>query len=91
LWNRDPRIAKPLIEKLKKYGLNVGDNLPYSGLELAYTIDLHGGAAGLANCVVEINQNQVQDKASIERWGKILADILQEILQIDALYQFRRY
>jgi predicted N-formylglutamate amidohydrolase len=91
LWNRDPRIAKPLMRKLSRLGLNVGDNLPYSGLKLAYTLNLHGKAAGLANCVIEINQDQIKNKAGIIRWVKILTDIMQKILKIDALYQNRRY
>ncbi len=91
LWNRDPRIAQPLIEKLSDLGLNVGDNLPYSGHELAYTINLHGGAAGLANCVVEINQDQVQDHQGVERWTGILAGVMGEILQLDGLHRVQEY
>lgn len=91
LWNRDPRIAEPLKKKLGRHGLNVGDNLPYSGLELAYTLNLHGAGAGLANCAIEINQSQIKDWIGIKRWVGILANIMQEIIQIDALYQNRRY
>ena len=91
LWNRDPRIAQPLMKKLSTLGLNVGDNLPYSGLELAYTLNLHGAAAGLPNCVVEINQNQVRDQDGIDRWTGILTGVLQEILQIDGLHQVQEY
>ena len=91
LWNRDPRIAHPLIEKLSARGLNVGDNEPYSGLELAYTLNLHGGAAGLPNCVVEINQNQVSDRTSIEQWVDILTGVMEKILQIDGLHQVKEY
>jgi len=91
LWNRDPRIALPLIEKLAAKGLNVGDNLPYSGRDLAYTLNLHGGAAGLANCVVEINQDQVRDRDGIERWAGILTDVIGEILLLDGLHRVREY
>ena len=91
LWNRDPRIARPLIERLGARGLNVGDNLPYSGLELAYTINLHGAAAGLANCVVEINQNQVSDGEGIERRAGILAGVMVEILQLDGIHEVREF
>jgi len=91
LWNRDPRIAGPLIDKLEALGLHVGDNLPYSGRDLAYTLNLHGGAAGLANCVVEINQDQVRDQDGIERWAGILAEAMGEILLADELYQVREY
>jgi predicted N-formylglutamate amidohydrolase len=91
LWNRDPRLAQPLMEKLATRGLNVGDNLPYSGRELAYTINLHGDAAGLANCVVEINQDQVSDRLGIERWSGILADVMSEILKMDGLHRVQQY
>ena len=91
LWNRDPRIAWPLIEKLAAHGLHVGDNEPYSGRDLAYTINLHGGAPGLPNCVVEINQNQIRDQDGIERWADILARVMGEILQINDLHRVREY
>ncbi|NQU62541.1 MAG: N-formylglutamate amidohydrolase [Rhodospirillales bacterium] len=91
LWNRDPRIALPLIDKLEKLGLNVGDNLPYSGRELAYTLNLHGAAAGLANCVVEINQNQVRDQEGIERWTGILSDVMTEIMARDGIHEVHEY
>ena len=86
LWNRDPRIAMPLMDMLKARDLNVGDNEPYSGQQLAYTIDFHGGAAGLANCVIEINQDQICDAAGIDRWGRILEEIMPEILKIRSLH-----
>ncbi len=91
LWNRDPRIARPLKEKLAAFGLNVGDNLPYSGRDLAYTINLHGGAAGLANCVVEINQDQVRDNNGVERWAGILTDVMGEILRMDGIHRVQEF
>ncbi len=91
LWNRDPRLAQPLMEKLAARGLRVGDNLPYSGRRRAYTIDLHGAAAGLANVVVEINQDQVADRSGIERWAGILAEAMGEILKMPGLHRVRQY
>ncbi len=91
LWNRDPRIAKPLMDKLKAKGLNVGDNLPYSGQDLAYTINMHGGASGLANCVVEINQDQVRDQAGMERWAGIFTDVMGDILVMKDIHEVREY
>jgi len=91
LWNRDPRIAVPLMEKLEARGLNVGDNEPYSGQHLAYTIDMHGGSAGLANCVVEINQDQVRDAAGIGRWSTMLEEIMPEILSVSGLHRVERF
>ena len=91
LWNRDPRIAVPLMDMLQAHGLNVGDNEPYSGQQLAYTIDVHGGATGLANCVIEINQNQVRDAAGIDRWATILEEIMPEILKTRGLHRVGRF
>jgi predicted N-formylglutamate amidohydrolase len=91
LWNHDPRIAVPLMELLEAHDLNVGDNEPYSGHDLAYTIDMHAGAAGLANCVIEINQNQVADNDGVERWTNILGDALMTILQQPGLHRVERF
>lgn len=91
LWNRDPRLAEPLMEKLVRRGLRVGDNLPYSGRELAYTINLHGAAAGLANCVVEINQDLIADRRGVERWAAVLAEVMGEILQMDGVHRVQQY
>lgn len=91
LWNRDPRIAAPLMDMLEARGLKVGDNQPYSGQRLAYTIDVHGGAAGLANCVIEISQDQVRDAAGIDRWSSILEEVMPEILKISGLHRVERF
>lgn len=91
LWNHDPRIAVPLMELLEAEGLRVGDNEPYSGHDLAYTIDMHAGAAGLASCVVEINQDQVRDTAGVARWSDMLGRAMATILQQPGLHRVERF
>ncbi|NQV46157.1 MAG: N-formylglutamate amidohydrolase [Rhodospirillaceae bacterium] len=92
LWGRDPRLAVPLLDKLRSLeGLHVGDNEPYSGLDVGYTIDLHGGAAGLANCAVEIRQDLLEDDAGTERWADILATIFTDLLTIENLHQVEHH
>lgn len=94
LWNRDPRLAAPLMEKLKRVeggSLHVGDNEPYSGREIAYTIDMHGGAAGLPNCAVEIRQDLVESPDGVKRWAAILADAFTDILADDKLHRVEHY
>lgn len=86
LWDRDPRIAPAMMDNLRAQGLTVGDNEPYSGREVAYTVDVHGGACGVANCAVEINQDQISDRAGIERWAAHLIDALRPILDDQRLY-----
>ncbi len=91
LWNRDPRLAVPLMDRLRARGLNVGDNEPYSALDMAYTIDAHASAAGLATCVIEIRQDQVSDQAGIDHWAEILRQDLAEITNDPALFEAREY
>jgi predicted N-formylglutamate amidohydrolase len=91
LWNHDPRIAVPMMELLEAEGLRVGDNEPYSGHDLAYTLDMHAGAAGLAGCVIEINQDQVRDEDGIQRWAEILQRAMARILEQPGLHRVQRF
>jgi len=92
LWNNDPRLAVPLMEKLKGLGtLHVGDNEPYSGRDVAYTLETHAGAAGLPNCAVEIRQDLIETPEGIERWAGILSDAFSEILAIDNLHRVEHF
>ncbi|MDH5488638.1 MAG: N-formylglutamate amidohydrolase [Rhodospirillaceae bacterium] len=92
LWNRDPRMALPLIENLKNWpGLHVGDNEPYSGRDLAYSIDRHGGAGGIANCAIEIRQDHCAYPDEASHWADILADALSHILSLPALHTVASY
>ena len=91
LWKRDPRLAVPLMELLRARGLDVGDNEPYSALHMAYTIDSHAGAAGLATCVIEIRQDQVSDQDGIDRWAHILEEDLRIICNDPNLFEAREY
>ena len=94
LWNRDPRLAVPLLKKLKAVENGryyVGDNEPYSGRELGYTIDLHAGAAGLPNCAVEIRQDLIDTPDGAQYWANTLAEIFKEILAHDGLHKVERF
>ncbi|MEQ8504662.1 MAG: N-formylglutamate amidohydrolase [Rhodospirillales bacterium] len=91
LWNHDQRLARPLIKALHDRGLDVGDNLPYSGKDVAYTIDTHASSCGLANCVIEINQDQIADDDGIRRWGEILSEVLSEMVLDDALFRVEHH
>ncbi len=92
LWNRDARLAVPLIERLGADGnLCVGDNKPYSGREVAYSINLHGGAAGLPNCVVEIRQDHLRTTEGVERWAGILGDALDGLLGREAVHRVEHF
>ena len=82
LWDKDARIARPLLAALRQRpDLVVGDNEPYSGSHPAdYTIDHHGEDRGVANVALELRQDLLSDQAGIEHWSALLADALAEII-----------
>lgn len=83
LWNRDPRLAVPLIDALKADpDLVVGDNRPYSGRKANYTVDLHGGSCGRPHVSIEIRQDLLADDGMAADWGDRLADIMIPLLAL---------
>lgn len=88
LWDTDPRIPVPLMEKLGRIpGLVVGDNEPYSGRAPAdYTVDHHAEPVGLPHVSIEIRQDLISTPEGAERWSLILGRALAEILAEDELY-----
>ena len=89
LWDRDDRIAKPLLEALHAepdLGVHgVGDNEPYDGALAGDTIDAVATARGLANALIEIRQDLVDDPASAIAWAERFARWLKPILADKAL------
>src|SRR3546814_13858339 len=52
LWTRDPRLPRPLMERLRAEGLTVGDNAPSSRADgPAYTQPTHGYRPGHATAL----------------------------------------
>lgn len=88
LWRHDPRLAVPLLALLRRQdGLVIGDNEPYSGLHLAYTLNLHAGTAGLPHAAIEVRQDHCEDPAELARWTTLLADALTEIMAMPHLHR----
>jgi predicted N-formylglutamate amidohydrolase len=91
LWDKDPRIAVPLINALRsRGGLVVGDNEPYSGRHPAdFTLDHHAEAEGLPHLGIEIRQDLIDTPAGVAEYAQILADRLGPILEDRQLYTHR--
>ena len=87
LWDRDHASAQRLLEGLRAVGgIVVGDNEPYSGKHPSdYTIDEHAERAGLPHVCIEVRQDQFESAAGTERWVRILAPVLQAIIEDPAL------
>jgi predicted N-formylglutamate amidohydrolase len=88
MWDKDPRIAVPLMENLRKVeDVCFGDNEPYSGRHTHdFTIDHHAEPAGLPHVGIEVRQDLVRDSAGARKWAGVLAAALQDILADEALY-----
>ena len=87
-----PRIAVPLIEILReREGLHVGDNQPYSGKDIAYTLNLHAGAAGLAHCAIEVRQDHCESAAGLDHFADLLAHALERIMAMPNLHSIEQF
>jgi len=92
LWKQDPRIAKPLMAILEREtGMKIGNNVPYSGWEDAYTIDLHGAAPGLPYCAIELRQDLIGNEAGEMKWGELLSNALTEIMSDRSIFEVKHY
>ncbi|ODN69142.1 N-formylglutamate amidohydrolase [Methylobrevis pamukkalensis] len=90
LWDRDPRLALPLIAALERDGdLVVGDNEPYLGALKGDTMYRHGTAAGLPHALLEIRQDLIGDPGGIADWVDRLARRLPPLLASEDLRAVR--
>jgi predicted N-formylglutamate amidohydrolase len=79
LYNQDDRAARIAIPLLAAEGLHVGDNLPYSGRDLNYTMNRHAEAQGRPYLGVELRQDLTATPADQARWACLLANIAQRV------------
>lgn len=91
LWNRDARLAGPLIAALRaNTDLIVGDNEPYSGALANDTLDRHAVRAGLANVLIEIRQDLISDAPGVADWVDRLAPIIARLNAVPEVHAVRR-
>jgi predicted N-formylglutamate amidohydrolase len=76
-WDRDGRIALPVLAGLRDEGLCVGENQPYSFDALSdFAIPEYGLKRGLPHILVEIRNDQIRSDVDIETWSQRLAGYL---------------
>lgn len=73
LYNQDDRAARIAIPLLEAEGLIVGDQLPYSGHVLNYTMNHHAEPEGRPYLGVEIRQDLIGDAAGQAEWAERMA------------------
>jgi predicted N-formylglutamate amidohydrolase len=88
LWDRDGRVAMPLLDALRaEPGLVVGDNEPYSAREpVGYTQRHHAFGAGLPHVAIELRQDLVGEGRGAASWAERLARLLRPILSGPGLH-----
>jgi predicted N-formylglutamate amidohydrolase len=93
LWDKDPRIAVPLLAALRADpNLVVGDNEPYSAREPAgYTVRHHAAAQGLPHVAVELRQDLIATAAGAADFAARLAAALRPMLTRPELYRVERF
>ena len=81
LFNRDARLAHPLLGLLRAEGdLPVGENEPYRVTDLTdYTVPVHGERRGLPHVEIEIRQDLISEPAGQAAWAERLARLLPEV------------
>ena len=81
LYNQDDRGARAAIPLLAADGLNVGDQLPYSGTVLNATMNRHAEAHGRLYLGVEVRQDQIGDAAGQAVWAEQLARVCNTVVR----------
>ena len=86
LWDRDPRLAQPLLDAFYASGdLIVGDNEPYHGRLEGDCMWQHGTMRGLAHAIIEVRQDLIRDDPGQRTWSNRLLAVMRAILADDSL------
>jgi predicted N-formylglutamate amidohydrolase len=80
LWDKDDRLARPLLAALARAGLNAGDNEPYDGELEGDCLNMHGTKRGLPHVLIEIRQDLIADDEAAHAFAARLKPILDEAL-----------
>jgi predicted N-formylglutamate amidohydrolase len=80
LWDRDGRLAQPLIAEFAGAGFVAGDNEPYDGELENDCLYRHGTMLGLPHVLIEIRQDLIADEPSARAFAARLKPILERAL-----------
>jgi predicted N-formylglutamate amidohydrolase len=80
LYDRDIRLAAPLMTRLAEAGFVVGDNEPYSGALEGDTLWQHGTMRGLPHVLIEMRQDLVASDEQAQAFASRLKPVLDAAL-----------
>ena len=82
LWDKDPRLAVPLLGGLRTIpDAVIGDNVPYSGQLKGDTLYQHATSRGLAHALIEVRQDLILGEEGQAEWAAHLARVVTDVLQ----------
>lgn len=81
LYDRDTRLAAPLLARLAQAGFTVGDNEPYSGALDGDTLNRHGTRMGRPHVLIEMRQDLVADAPKAAAFARRLKPVLDAALK----------
>src|SRR6201992_3874049 len=81
LYDRDLRLAAPLMTRLAEAGFTVGDNEPYTGALEGDTLWRHGTMRGLPHVLIEMRQDLVGNDEQAQGFAVRLKPILDAALR----------
>ena len=76
LYDRDARLALPLMRRLAEAGFTVGDNEPYTGALEGDTLYKHGTQRGLPHVLIEMRQDLIATPAMAQEFAARLKPVL---------------
>ncbi len=92
LWDRDKRMAEPLLNALESSGrVCVGDNEPYDGALMGDTLHELGTLRGLAHVLIELRQDLIAQPAGAQDWAARLGDGLAAVLARDDVHTVQHH
>jgi len=80
LWDRDGRLATPLLKALSQAGFAVGDNQPYSGALENDCLYVHGTMNGLPHALIEIRQDLVATAEAASAFARRMKPVIAQAL-----------
>lgn len=80
LWDKDGRLARPLMAALARAGFTVGDNEPYKGELENDCMYVHGTGNGLPHVLIEIRQDLIATPQAAAAFARQLKPIIDEAL-----------
>lgn len=86
LWDKDPVTANIFLRELRKTGMNIGDNQPYSGKDPQdFTIDFHAEKSKLQHVGIEVRQDLLKDIEGVTYVSNILQNILTIVINQECI------